>query len=207
MWRIRTGVEPRRSRKNRHRGVPKVADPNVDASGEEGEERNIRLTLTHRGRVVDGMEVDAGVVDGGFEDESRQRDKTRLVFQTRHACSSHSSSSVFRGKISAAFARDASNAAAAAAAAARASTPAAAAARPPLSSPLPASSVSSRRRRGRAGRTPSTFTRRSRSSPRHLPAAAHHFLSHFRCAVASAFLSRSSRVPSPRVRDGSIGGQ
>ena len=53
-------------------GVPKSwRDPNVDASGEEGEERNIRLTLTHRGRVVDVMEVDAGVVDGAASKTSR----------------------------------------------------------------------------------------------------------------------------------------
>ena len=133
-------------------GVPKSwRDPNVDASGEEGEERNIRLTLTHRGRVVDVMEVDAGGCGRrGFEDESiANATKTRLVFQTRHASFlSLILERLPRGRSpppSRATPRNAPSPPPPLLLARP--RPAAAAARPPPSSPLPSSSVSSRRRR------------------------------------------------------------
>lgn len=53
-------------------GVPASwRDPNADASGGEDEGRRIRLTLTHRGRVVDEIEVDAGGEDGAGSKTSR----------------------------------------------------------------------------------------------------------------------------------------
>jgi hypothetical protein len=54
------------------RGVPASwRDPNADASGGVDEGRRIRLTLTHRGRVVDEIEVDAGDEDGAGSKTSR----------------------------------------------------------------------------------------------------------------------------------------